>query len=55
MKEAEVLQTKRLEVLGAKGGGTTEGSPTPKPAPKRKPGKGKGKQHTQQDQVQEEV
>ena len=55
MKEAEVLQTKRLEVLGAKGGGTTEGSPTPKPAPKRKPGKGRGKQHTQQDQAQEEV
>eukprot|EP00435_Cladocopium_sp_Y103_P019666 s4341_g4.t1 len=54
MKEAEVLQTKRQELLGAKPAGTSDGTPSAKPNPKRKPGKGKGKQSNQQDQTQEE-
>ena len=46
MKEAEVLQGKRQDLLGGKHQATDDSRPDPKPAPKRKPGKGgnKGKQ-----------
>lgn len=48
MKEAEVLQTKKAEVLGSnKSAGSTDDPPSAKPAPKRKPGGGKGKGHQQ--------
>eukprot|EP00435_Cladocopium_sp_Y103_P063089 s196_g24.t1 len=48
MKEAEVLQTKKSEVLGGNPkGASASDEAQPKPAPKRRPGKGKGHQPPQ--------
>ena len=54
MKEAEVLQTKRQEILGAKSPAGQEDAPTPKLAPKRRPGKGRGRQGGTAAATQEE-
>ena len=49
LKESEVLQGKRSELLGAKGS-AVEDSPAPKPSPKRRPGRGKGAQNQGQSE-----
>ena len=54
MKEAEVLQTKKAEVLGpSKNAGSSDDPAAAKPSPKRKPGGGKGKGHQQPSQNQD--
>lgn len=56
MKESEVLQSKKGELVGApsRAAGSEDAAPNPK-APKRRPGRGKGNQASQSSQDQEKA